>query len=78
MILTAFMMQLVRSSSSWAVLVLGPPLSWTPKPKITAMTIRGRMALRLSRPEKSETVKKLTTMSARPRVLASTGASTLA
>ena len=65
---TVFIMQLVMSESSWAVLVAGPPDIWTPKPNSTAATIRGRMARRLSSSIKSDFVKKFTIMSPKPSV----------
>ena len=65
---TVFMMQPVMSSSNCAVLVSGPPFIWTPKPKMTAAMISGRMALRLSSSMKSGLVKKLTIMSPKPSV----------
>ena len=68
MILTVFMMQLVMSSSSCAVLVAGPPAICMPKPKIIAATIRGRIALRLRSSVKSGLVKKLIIISATPSV----------
>ena len=68
MSLTTFMMQLVISASSLAVMVFLPPAIWMPKPHRTAKTIRGRMALRLHSSTKSGLVKKLIIMSATPRV----------
>ena len=68
MILKVFMMQLVMSSSSCAVLVCAPPAICTPKPKRTAATMSGRIALRLQSSVKSGFVKKLTIMSATPSV----------
>ena len=68
MILKVFMMQLVMSSSSCAVLVCAPPAICTPKPKIIAAIISGSIALRLHSSAKSGLVKKLIIMSATPRV----------
>ena len=65
---TVFMMQPVMSSRSFAVLVSGPPFIWMPKPKMTAATISGRMALRLSSSVKSGLVKKFTIISPKPSV----------
>ena len=68
MILTTFMMQPVTSSRSFAVMVFLPPDIWMPKPQRMAKMIRGRMARRDHSSIKSGLVKKLTIMSATPRV----------
>ena len=63
MILTNFSITLLRSDSHLPTRQSGPPARFVAKPNSREKTIRGSMALRLSRPEKSETVKKLTIMS---------------
>ena len=61
-----FSMHSVMSARALAVRVAGPPAMLTPKPKRMEKTMRGSIARRLRRAEKSGTVKKLTTSVARP------------
>ena len=63
MILTAFIVHSLRLVKSRATGVSAPPAHCTAKPKITAATISGSIALRLHSAVKSGTVKKLTIIS---------------
>ena len=76
MICTALRMQAVMSSRSLAVMVLEPPCIWIPKPTMTAKTMRGRMARRLSSSTKSGLVKKFTSISPMPMTLPASASGT--
>ena len=63
MIWTNFIITSERPASHLPMLESLPPVIWTEKPNRIENTMRGSMARRLSRPTKSEEVKKLTIIS---------------
>ena len=65
MIFTKAIMTSLRPSRNLPMMWSGPPTRLVAKPKKMENTIRGSMALRLSRPTKSSVVKKLTIISDR-------------